>query len=807
MSDSTSTGGAEEDLSKYQGDVGFAARWLKEISLVRDSRQQQSYERIGERIVKNYKNYGALASFNSANVPPGRVQFNVLWSNVQILKPMCYARMPQVIVERRHKDQDPIGRLAAMGAERAVSYMLDDQKDKFNFGMKAIVEDRLLPGRGQGWVRYDCEWIEELDENGEPIVDEFGNAIRVPKPLTEKATMDYIYWQDYFQSAARTPFEVRWVARRCYMNRSALVKRFGEIGNKVKLTHNPTNMRNKLSDEESEFLQQAEVYEIWDKDSKKAIWVSEGYKAGALDVKNDPLRLKDFFPCPIPLLATTTSDSMYPTPDYVIYERLADELDFITKRMSALTDCIRYVGITSASLYEKLKSVLTLRDGQLWPAENWTGFSEKGGFKGAIDWLPFDKAVEALQPLAAQADRIMAQIDLITGIPDIVRGATDANETAAAQQRKSHWVTAKNQYRAEDVQRFCRDIIGKMGEIIFEPGLFSDETINLMVGVQQMTPEDQAQWPQALQLLRDDRLQTFRVDIETDSTIAADEAEERGAWMEYLEAMKNIVAEVQGISQFRPELMHPIIESAKNAARRLRAGRSVEGAWDSAWQQIEDADKEARENPTPPPPDPAMLKAEADQMKVQIEQMKAQGEMELANRKQMFTEWLEPQKLQAQNQSDQMKYAIDSQRVQIEGMSVQSKAEHEKMKAELEVFMQQFNQFVAEQELAVKAMEVQHGAKTAESELALKERIASVEMMFEQQKLQVESANHKLSIYEKLLEEKRLAKEDDFRLQDMDIKRQDLDIKKEELAVKKSESKVKKIKLKRTEDGLEGESS
>lgn len=735
------TGGSEQDLSKYQGDKGFAARWFKEVSIVRDSRQQQSFEKIGERIVKNYKNYGAIMSFNSANVPPGRVQFNILWSNVEILKPMCYARMPQVIVERRHKDQDPIGRLAALGAERAVSYMLDDQKDKFNFTMKAIVEDRLLPGRGQGWVRYDCEFMESLDQNGEPLVDEFGNAVRAPKPLTEKATLDYVYWQDYFQSFARTPFEVRWVARRTYMSRSALIKRFGEqIGKRVKLTHSPQSMRNKLTDEEQEFLQQAEVYEIWDKDSKRVIWISEGYKEGALDVKDDPLKLKGFFPCPIPLLATTTTDSMYPTADYVIYERLADELDFITKRMSALTDCIRYVGLTSAALYEKLKDVLTLRDGQLWPAENWTGFVEKGGFKGAIDWLPFDKAVEALAPLAAQADRIMAQIDLITGIPDIVRGATDANETAAAQQRKSHWVTAKNQYRAEDVQRFCRDVIGKFGEIIFEPGLFSDETINLMVGVSEMTQEDQQNWPQALALLRDDRLQTFRVDIETDSTIAADEEEERNSWMEYLEAMKNIVGEVQAISQFRPELMHPIVESAKAAARRLRAGRSVEGAWDNAWQQIEDADKEARENPQPPPPDPQMIRAETEQMKAQsdaqIQQMKVQQEeqfrtfeLQLKEREQSLNEFIKPQELQVKLQLGQLTNDIKAQDVQIKGLGIQTKAEIDRLYQELEVFKEKFRQFADTEMLKLQGAEVAMTATELQKDIDLTERGQELEAM------------------------------------------------------------------------------
>ena len=124
--------------------------------------------------------------------------------------------------------------------------------------------------------------------------------------------------------------------------------------------------------------------------------------------------------------------------------------------------------------------------------------------------------------------------------------------------------------KQQDVQRFCREIIAKMAEIIFEPGFFSDETIRLMAGVDQMKPEEQELFYPALQLLRDDRLRTFRIDIETDSTIAQDEQQNLEAWAKYLEGLNVIFSSVANLRQFAPEMMKPAVETAIDAVRQLR---------------------------------------------------------------------------------------------------------------------------------------------------------------------------------------------------------------------------------------------
>ena len=726
MTEVLNTEGQEEDLKKYEGDEGIVLRWLKETSLVENSKSQKDFERIGERIVKVYKNANASEDANAK----GRM-FNVLWATVEVLGPSLYSRMPKVVVERTFKDSDPIGRLASEIAERCTHYMIQSQQDRFNYAVSSAVQDRLLWGRGQVWLRYDAEFVEKLDQNGEPIVEN-GQAVRVPKPNTEKVIVDPLMPLDYRESIARNQYEVRWRERVLHMTRAELIKEFGEdVGKAVDLDHYDGEKKENLTKDEQDFLMQAKVHLIYDGVAKDVLWISEGYKKGPLKALEDPFRLKEFWCCPIPLLATTTSDSTYPTPDYVIYEKLADELDYVTKRISSLVECIRVVGATAASLNKEIKSVLKLADGQVWPMDNWAQFAESNGFKGAVDWFPFDQVVAAIEPLMGYQQSLKAQIDEISSMPDIVRGASDPNDPVYTQQQKSHFTVVKLIKKQADVQRFCREIVSKIAEIIFESGFFSDETIKLMCLHDQMKPEAQENFPQALALLRDDRLRTFRVDIETDSTIAVDENQNIERWMRYMQAIRELVQHIEGVAQYRPELFKPIVESALSAVRALRTGRSVEGAWEQAMQQMEDNDKAAAEAAAqnPPPPDYEMMKAQNEQAKIQA----SMQEIPLKQAELQHKQMVDQAKLQLESQKLEYDFQLRSQEIQIKAQEIGSKALADQTKAQLDAFMAEFESYAEQTRLSIEEFK----AKGTVQEKLLEEKRLATDTAIEHEKLRL----------------------------------------------------------------------
>lgn len=724
-SDVNTSGGAIDRIGPDKSPRAIATRWLKELDLVLKSKDYKQFVNQGERAVKDYRNADVMVP-NASEAAASRIWYNILWSNVQILKPTLYARLPKIVVERRFKDSDPIGRLASQVCERATSYQLSTEQDRTNSAFKSAVEDRLLPGLGQVMVKYSADFETLTGQDGQAVLDEDETPQKIVKPNSEKATIETLYWQDYCHSTARNCYEIRWQAVRSYMNRQKLIERFGDIGKKVKLQSDGRKKNKNLEDDTAEFFREAEVWEIWDKDTKTVYWISEGCPDCPLDQQPDPLRLKDFFPFPVPLLATTTTNSTLPVSDYAIYKRLAAELDNVTRRISGMADCIRFVGATAAAYNTDIKNMLKLYDGQLWPIENWANLVERGGFKGVIDWLPFENAATVLPILMQYRDDLIEKINAITGIPDIAQGATDPNETLGAVQEKSRWTIVKVAEKQADVQRFCREAIAKVAEIIFEPGLFSDETIALMCGLEQMSDDDRAMFPQALQLLREDRLRTFRVDIETDSTIAVDEDADKQARMEYLQAINNsVLANLQTVSQFRPELMHPMIESALFATRAFRQGRPLEGAWEAAMKQIEDNDAQAAANPEPPPPDPAMIAAQNDAQRVQIEARKVQlleNEAQLkyaaeqldTQEKQMISQaevqkvnteaqaiyervLVERERLNLEAQKTQLDFELKTKELEIKGLSVQSEAQAKAMSADLDRFKEQFAQYIEAQ--------------------------------------------------------------------------------------------------------------
>jgi hypothetical protein len=106
--------------------------------------------------------------------------------------------------------------------------------------------------------------------------------------------------------------------------------------------------------------------------------------------------LEGFFPCSRPLYSTTTSDTLIPVPDFVLYQDQANELDILSDRIDGLVKALRIRGVYDAS-QPALQRLLTEGDNNtLIPVDKWMAFSEKGGLKGSIDILPIDDLANAL---------------------------------------------------------------------------------------------------------------------------------------------------------------------------------------------------------------------------------------------------------------------------------------------------------------------------------------------------------------------------------------------------------------------------
>jgi hypothetical protein len=623
------------------------------------------------------------------------MKFNILWSNIQVLFPALYGRQAKPEVSRRYMDQDPVGRLASTMLERVMEYEITQFGD-FDSAMRGAVEDRLLPGRGTAWIRYEPVIVNDRpDVEGEQDESQIYNTVEDPTERIDAAhsPIDYVYWSDFLHSPARTWDEVWWVARAVYMTKEEGVERFGDVFKNVSLTSSNTDMdgKNPLTAKMT-YDKKAMVYEIWNKRTAKVCWIAKGYPQ-ALDERDDPLELEEFFPCPKPLMATTTTGTMIPVPDYCEYEDQAQELDNLTQRIYLLTKACKAVGVFNAEFKELARMFSEGVDNKLFPVTGWAAMSEKGGLKGAIDMMDTSQIIVTLRELYAAREQVKQSIYEIMGISDILRGSSKAQETLGAQQLKANFGSLRLKSSQGDVARFATDIFKLKAQVICK--FYPPELIVEMSGVMN-TPDGQD--PQmlqaALQMLSDSTVRDFHIAVEADSLAQIDEQAEKQGAQEAIQAIGLFLREAIPMIAQAPETLPMASEMLLFLVRRFRAGRGLESAVERAMKALQDRADQAKQQPAGPPPEMLQMQADqqAEQMKMQAqaqsEQMKMQAEAQLAQAQAQFDMQMQEARAQTEMQLTQMKVDLETAKqnneLQIKAREMAGREEYERWKAELD---------------------------------------------------------------------------------------------------------------------------
>ena len=616
-------------------------------------------------------------------------RFNILWSNIQTLVPAVYARLPKADVSRRFGDNDPVGRVASLLIERALDYEIEHYPD-FRSAMRYAVEDRFLGGRGVSWVRYDPH-IKQQDvpEDGYQITEDIeegesqeaygdihnqtaGNEGTPEEIDYECAPTDYVHWRDFGHTCARTWEEVTQVWRWVYMSKDAVTERFGKkVAKKVAFNSSPDGLSK--YGQSTRMNDKAKICELWDKETCKVYWLMENCTE-LLDERDNPLDLEGFFPCAKPLYATTTSDSLIPVPDFILYQDQANELDILTDRIDGLVKSLRVRGVYDAS-QPALQRLLTEGDNNtLIPVDKWMAFSEKGGLKGSIDLLPIETLASALINCYQAQANIKGQIYEITGISDILRGAGAASESATAQQLKGQYAGLRLRAMQESVALFASELLRLKAQIICTK--FQPETILHLAAADQMSPADQQMIPQALQLMKDSPLRSFRIQVAADSLVQLDENQNKQDRMEFLTAFSNFLREAVPAGQASPEMVPMLMDMMKFGLGGFKQGAAMEGSIDAALQNMVQANAQKAQNPQPSAEDKKLqadqqstqMKVQADvqgqqaraQADMQIEQMKMQMEAQLETQRQQHDAQLKMQELAAKEQYERWKTELDA---------------------------------------------------------------------------------------------------------------------------------------------------
>lgn len=593
-----------EKLSDFEpGRGGVVKRWLEELRIAEE--WERPWRERAQVCIDRYE----------GECTHRRSTFNILYSNVETIRPALYANRPIPDIRRRRKAPAQLEREAAEILERCLEYMIDTSP--YSDEVNAMLNDYLLTGRGVMRVRYKptilraMEPVQALDlgdgasrfftannnevEPDDVVETEAGPMVPIESVAFERADVEHVHWRDFRHQPAKKWSDVRWIAFRHEFTRTELEEAFGKsVAVNTQLTiHAERKADDRGGTENPDLFMKAEVWEIWDKADRKILFVSPGNPDRpllAVDDGPEYYNLADFFCCPAPLLSIKTPNSLLPIPEYTIYQDLARQLDELTARAEGIAESLRVTGVYDGAMPE-LSQILDFEN-TLVPVDNFRDLIEKGGLKAVVDFVPLDGPVATLVAIYQQMQVVKQTIYEVVGISDIARAASDPRETATAQRLKAAYGNARINVRQREIQYYLRALMKIQGELIAEK--FEPAVISAMAGTPVPEP--------VLMLYRSDSLRNFAIDIETDSTVAT----ERGYEQEQLSQLLQGIGAYAQAAQALPEGARlPLLQSV---IRKFGLGRDVELALEAASEQ-------------PPAPDPQAI---ADQQKAQVEMAKLQ---------------------------------------------------------------------------------------------------------------------------------------------------------------------------------------
>lgn len=608
---------AELQTDENRPFVDAREKWLSELRAAH--REVEDFHERGDKIIQHYS--------EDRKVRRAR-KYPLFNSNVGILENALFARIPRPDVARRFKDpDDQVGRVASLILQRALITELEGVGGGFKTVAKALIKDLLVPGAGFARVSYEVDQEEvSVTSSVADAQSELPEASPVIKD--QQTPITYVHWKDVRWSPCRMAAEMRWQAFGAYLNKEAAEKRFKEKAKYLSFTISPGEESENESQNKLE--PQALIWEIWDRQTMKVYFICETCPV-ALDIRDDPLGLPEFFPAPPELLvAHTTNERLLPVSDFTILQDQYNELNEVNNRISRAVRACRIAGTYDKS-QPAVKQVLEgAAEHQLVPVDTYSQFKEKGGLAGAIDFLPLQENIAMLAQLERQREAIKQQIYELTGISDIVRGVSSPYETAQAQGMKAQYASIRLQGKQTDVAQYLTSLIQRKAFLM----LRFYEPKRLLERCGALPQADHQYVPQALALLKNDLMASLKLEISTDAlqqpNWARDQQERSQTITSLSQLLAPVVQQVPGAMQALAPLYGHIV---KWAVAGSSGAREIEGVLEMGLQQL----MQSTQQPQEPKPDPAAEAAKAQQaleaQKLEAEKAKFAAEMQFEREK------------------------------------------------------------------------------------------------------------------------------------------------------------------------------
>lgn len=377
-------------------------------------------------------------------------KLDLFWSSYEILKPAVYARPPIPAVAPMFKDGGLTKKTTAELLERASASVF--ARTGIDDVMQEVRDDLLFAGRGVMWLRYETEGGKQ------------------------KVCVEHLDRTDFLHEPARKWKEVGWVAGGFWMTRDEIKARFKLDDDRLEEIKFLKRRDKEADDARNALTPKAKVWEVWHKANNKVYWVTDGLDT-LLESGAPHLKLEDFFPCPRPAFGTLRRRSLVPVPDWERYALHFNKISTLTGRIYLLLDRVQMKGLIAAGgdVGDAVEQLMASDDDSILIPVPGAAMMATGGAANIVSWLPLAELATAIQGLIGARTQLIDDFYQLSGISDIMRGATQAEETLGAQQLKSQYGSVRVRCKIDELQRIAAGAVKIAAEIIAEK--FSKETL------------------------------------------------------------------------------------------------------------------------------------------------------------------------------------------------------------------------------------------------------------------------------------------------------------------------------------------
>ncbi len=593
-------------------DAKMVQKWLKRLQ--RETEAHRSFRDSAKAAMKEFER--GENSSQTGTSEDNDVREPIYWANTTVTAGAVFARQPKPDVRRRWTDGQADKRLAIV-IERSLSYQQDNTG--FSDHSNRSVIEFLAAGLGQTRVYLETEVEEQPAVNevtGELIKDDAGQTVMKPVVTSQRAPIEYVPWDLFRWEPVKDWEDCTWVSFDKYMSADQIEREYRvELAEGDKHASAGTQSDDKRKPGNGQYGALHLVHRIWDKKRREVYAICSTLSDKSrrlLDTKPDPFGLKDFFPCPRPMMMNLRSGKLCPKPDYHYISGKCQEIDRLSKRIKGLVDQIVHRGFYDSEFSSEMGRLNSESDGALIPVNDLLGRFKDSSLNSVVITEDIREKAEVVVQLVAERERAKASLFELTGISDIIRAATKASETATAQQLKSQWANVRLSAKMREISAHFRNVFRIQSELIAEK--FEPEQLTAQTGVQ-VTKD-------MMKVLRSDSARCYAIDVESDSMIAQDEAEERQGRIEFANMVTDFAAKAmpmatQGV--ISTDFANTVL---KFVAGSFKHGREIEDVLEkmpSTQQQVQQVQQQAQE-----------AQGQVQQMQQQMQQMQADSQKQLA---------------------------------------------------------------------------------------------------------------------------------------------------------------------------------